>query len=68
MNFASWNFKGVCFFNLGKLEKALGCFDRATKIRPDFAVAWFNKGGVLSRLDKKKEAEKCYEKAKKLRQ
>ena len=37
-------------------------------IRPDFAVSWHNKGGVLLKLGKKKEAEKCYEKAKKLRQ
>jgi tetratricopeptide (TPR) repeat protein len=68
MHFAAWNFKGVCFFNLRKLEKSLECFDKAIKIKPDFAVAWHNKGGVLLRLGKKKEAEKCYEKEKKLRQ
>jgi tetratricopeptide (TPR) repeat protein len=52
---------------LEKLESALECFDKATKLRPEFAVAWYNKGGVLLKLDKKKEAEKCYTKAKNLR-
>ena len=47
---------------------ALDCFERATKIHPELAVAWHNKGGVLMKMGKKKEAVKCYEKAEKLRQ
>jgi tetratricopeptide (TPR) repeat protein len=47
---------------------ALDCFDKATKLNPEFAVAWYNKGGVLAKIGKKKEAEKCYEKSKSLRQ
>ena len=61
------SFKGVCFFTLEKLGKALECFDRATKLNPEFAVAWHNKGGVFLKLGKQKESEKCYEKAKNLR-
>ncbi|HKS08573.1 MAG TPA: tetratricopeptide repeat protein [Pyrinomonadaceae bacterium] len=41
----------------GDLEKALGCYEQALKVRPEFPEAQFQRGNVLAALKKFDEAE-----------
>ncbi|HET7391480.1 MAG TPA: tetratricopeptide repeat protein, partial [Nitrososphaeraceae archaeon] len=47
-------------------DEALECFDKASKIRPDFAYPLYNKGYLLSKLEKYDEAIECIDKALKI--
>ncbi len=55
--------KGVSLANLGKLQEAIACFDRALEINPRNAEAWNNKGVSLANLGKPEEAIACYDRA-----
>jgi len=48
---------------LGQLDAAIKCYEKAISIKPDYAEAYSNFGGVLNKLGKISEAVKCYEKA-----
>ena len=41
----------------GKLEEAIKTYNKAIKIKPDFADAYFNMGNVLKDQGKLEEAE-----------
>ena len=47
----------------GKYDLAMVCFDRAIEIDSVFAVAWSNKGRILSQYKRFDEAIECYDKA-----
>jgi protein O-GlcNAc transferase len=53
--------------SLGKKATALSSFDRALKVRPDSAVALFNRGGTLHDLKRFAEALASYDRALKVR-
>ncbi len=57
-----WTEKGWTLGKLGRYEKALECFDRATQISPENVRTWRGKGTVLAILGKYPEAMKCFEK------
>jgi serine/threonine protein kinase len=59
----SWSNRGASFCELGKLEEAIVCFDRALAIEPRYGHAWSNKGVVLYSLGRNDEALRCFENA-----
>jgi len=62
-NAEEWNNKGIKFGMIGQHDKALGCFERALRINPNYGKAWYNKGtslGKMGRLDK--DILTCFEK------
>ncbi len=46
---------------LGKLDAALGSYDRLLNVRPDFAEAHLNRGNVLEALDRHADAIASYD-------
>jgi tetratricopeptide (TPR) repeat protein len=46
---------------LGKYQEAINAYDSAIKYKPDFAVAYYNKGVALQTLGKYQEAIKAYD-------
>ncbi|PMQ01338.1 MAG: hypothetical protein CBR30_06700 [Dictyoglomus sp. NZ13-RE01] len=64
----TWYKKGIEFYDLGKYERAIKCFDEAIKLRNgDFPDAWYNKGLAFYALGRFDEAIKCYDEVIKLR-
>ena len=55
--------KGMALANDGKLEEALVCFEKVTKINPLDPKGWNNKGVVLRDLGRYDEAVACFNKA-----
>jgi tetratricopeptide (TPR) repeat protein len=49
------NNKGISLFNTDDLNEAIKAFDRAIKLKPDYAEAWYNRARVYAtkRLYKK---------------
>lgn len=47
----------------GKVQEAIGCHDKALKIKSGDASLWYSKAQALLRLDKHEEAIKCYDRA-----
>ena len=58
-----WVDKGRALAQSGQFQEAIGCFDRALKLKPDHAELWSNKGAALGRLGQSQEALECYERA-----
>lgn len=59
-----WFALGYCLDELGRYEKALEHYTRATELEPNEADAWYNSGVILSsRLERHEEAIEKYEKA-----
>ena len=56
------NIGGVCYKSTGQLEMAVKCFERALKIKPDFADAHYNLGLTFQELDQLDSAVKSYKK------
>lgn len=54
---------GVLVLKRGDYEGALKCFDVAAKLKPDFALTWFNRGLVLQSLRRDEEALASYNRA-----
>ena len=52
---------------LGKKDEALASYDRALKVRPDFAEALYNRGVTLQELKRFEEALASYDRALKVR-
>jgi len=61
-----WYDKGVAFGNLGKLQEAIDCYDRALEIDPRYAKALHNKAVALNKLGRHNEAVECLDKAKEI--
>ena len=51
---------------IGRYEEAILSFEEATKIKPDYASAWYNKGISLANLGRGEDAKEYFEKAKQL--
>lgn len=54
--------EGLRFFEQGKYDKALECFDRALKINPNFVHGLICKADTLNKMGKPEEALRCCEK------
>jgi len=48
---------------LGEYKKAIGCFEKAIQINPNYAAAYNNLGNALKELGEYQKAISCYEKA-----
>lgn len=55
--------KGATLSELGRLQEAVACFEKALEINPRFADAWSNKGNALTNLGRHQEAITCFDKA-----
>ena len=55
--------KGLCFSNLGKDEEAIGYYDKAISLDPNYSNAWINKGVILSDNRDFETAIRCYQTA-----
>jgi tetratricopeptide (TPR) repeat protein len=42
----SWGNVAVCHDRLGDRKKAIECYERAIELEPDYAIGWFNLGGM----------------------
>jgi tetratricopeptide (TPR) repeat protein len=49
--------------SLGRFEDAIASYDRALRMDPGDADAWFNKGTTLTKMGKHAEATQCVETA-----
>ena len=57
------NNDGLALSQLGRLDEALICYDKALEVVPQRVDVWCNKGTVLSILGRSTEAIGCYDKA-----
>ncbi|MCU0536375.1 MAG: tetratricopeptide repeat protein [Hydrococcus sp. Prado102] len=55
--------QGDTFYNLKSYDRALQAYEKALKIRPEYAEAWIGKGNVQQASGKSKDALNSYEKA-----
>ena len=55
--------KAIALENLGKIDEALECYDKALKINPKIIDAWIDKANVLKNYERFDEALECYKKA-----
>ena len=60
------NIIGITYYDSKRDEEALGFYDKALKINPNYASAYNNKGWSLSNLGKDEEAIIEYDKALKI--
>ena len=58
--------RGIAFGELGQLETALECYEKAVETDLQKADAWYNKGNALGNLKRHEEALESFEKATKL--
>jgi len=58
---SSWYEKGLAFFNLGKYNESIGCYDKAIEIDPRNGGAWMGKGEALFALGRYEDAIGCYD-------
>ncbi|MBE9593934.1 MAG: tetratricopeptide repeat protein, partial [Proteobacteria bacterium] len=55
--------RGDDFYQSNEYELALKAYDRVIELKPDYAVAWYNRGFVLYELGRYNESLKAYDKA-----
>lgn len=55
--------KGIKFYEQGKYDEALKCFEKAIDLNPYHADAWCNRGFALVELKKYDEAAEAFDKA-----
>lgn len=61
LNYRAWSDKGYILKQLGELDSALLCLDRALALNRDFVGSWYNKGVLLGLLGRFDEALNCYQ-------
>ena len=54
---------GVAHREMGAVDKAFQCYEKALEVAPSSAVAWNNMGVLLSRTGNLKRALICFNKA-----
>ena len=57
-----FNLLGACYQSLSNFDAAMQMFQTATKLKPDYAEAYFNQGVVFKHLNKLDESIKAYKK------
>jgi tetratricopeptide (TPR) repeat protein len=55
----AWFMKGVLLGKMEDYESAIGCFDRAIEISPNYVEAWYHKGIYSGILGNNEEAARC---------
>jgi tetratricopeptide (TPR) repeat protein len=58
-----WNNLGIALLNLGNLDQAIECYQRAIEHTSDKSVPWRNLGLTFERLDKAPEAIQAFQQA-----
>ncbi|WP_449417324.1 tetratricopeptide repeat protein [Phormidium nigroviride] len=59
-----WFYRGFALFNLGRIEEASACYDKAIEFKPDYHEAWNNRGALLcDNLQLYEEAIASFDKA-----
>ena len=53
---------GITFKELEEYQKAIGCYEKAIQIDPNYANAYYNLGSILHELWELQKAKSCYEK------
>ena len=53
---------GAKLLNKGKYEDSLECFNKALKLDPNYANAWYNKGFTLFNIGNYPDANECFDK------
>jgi tetratricopeptide (TPR) repeat protein len=53
---------GAKLLNQEKYEDSLECFDKALKLDPNYADAWYNKGFTLFNTGNYQDANECFDK------
>jgi len=57
----TYRLKGMCLSELGKLEEAMRCIDKALEIDPNDTLTWYEKGNALLELGKYESAINAYQ-------
>ncbi|MDZ7292254.1 MAG: tetratricopeptide repeat protein [candidate division KSB1 bacterium] len=60
-DYEAWNNHGLIAARREDSTAALSAFDKAVQIRPDYAIATFNRATMLYHLARREEARKAYE-------
>jgi tetratricopeptide (TPR) repeat protein len=60
---ATHNNEGIALAQLGRMQEAIGRFEQALRVKPDYAEAHYNLGLVLGQTDRPQEAIRQYERA-----
>jgi tetratricopeptide (TPR) repeat protein len=58
-----WNIKALCHYNMGDIDEALKCCDKAIEIAPRYSRTWVNRGFLLNRQRRYDDALLCFERA-----
>jgi tetratricopeptide (TPR) repeat protein len=59
----SHNNLGAVFFELGKFQKAITCYQKAIQIQPNYAAAHYNLGKLFKSSGEYKKTISYYQKA-----
>lgn len=62
----AWYENGFALLGQGKYDESLKFLDKAIKLDPELAAAWYNKGVSLSKLGRTAEADAAFAKAREL--
>ncbi len=62
-DFISYNSRGVSYYNLNEIEKAIAEYTKAIELKPDFAIAYNNRGILSNDLKEYEKAVADYNKA-----
>jgi tetratricopeptide (TPR) repeat protein len=54
---SAWINRGAALGNLGEYKEAVNSFDKAIELKPEAALAWYNKACAYSKGDKEKSLE-----------
>ena len=62
-DYLAWNNRGITLANSGEPQKAVASFDKALRLKPDYAEAWSNRGIALISLGNYKKALSSFDRA-----
>ena len=66
MNHRAWANKGFLLKQMGELDSALMCLNRAISLKSDYVTPWYNKGVIFALMGKFDDAVNCYNETLKL--